>query len=112
MKDKLKPLIKEAKKTTKQNIEQTLITQLKNITAKFGESSKKLDKKIGKEAKKLAKKFAKNIKIDKTLLGKSEEPKTIEAPKVVAQVKATPPSKQRSAAEPAVTKPATKVSAS
>jgi hypothetical protein len=45
MKDKLKPLIKEAKKNAQKAIQLSLVTQLKEITAKFGEGSKKLEKK-------------------------------------------------------------------
>lgn len=75
MKDKLKPLIKEAKKTAQKAIHQQLVASLKDVAAKFSSPSKKLDKKIEKEAKKLAKKMAKNISINKDeLLKDSPEP--------------------------------------
>ncbi|MEB0260311.1 MULTISPECIES: hypothetical protein [unclassified Mucilaginibacter] len=99
MKNKLKPLVKEAKKIAQKSLHQTLVAQLKEATAKFGVASKKLDKKIEKEAKKLAKKFAKDIKIDTTTLVKAEEPKAPEAPKTgkpvaAAKAKTTPAAKK------------------
>jgi len=94
MKNKLKPLAKEAKKTAQKSLHQTLVTQLKEATAKFGVASKNLDKKIAKEAKKLAKKFAKDIKIDIATLVKADD-KTAEVSKTIkpvaaVKVKATP----------------------
>ncbi|MES2063731.1 MAG: hypothetical protein V4456_17525 [Bacteroidota bacterium] len=91
MKDKLKPLIKEAKKNAQKAIQQNLVIQLKEITAKFGEGSKKLEKKIAKEAKKLAKKLAKDIKIEAVLVKTEEKTKVAEAPKV--ELKAVPKAK-------------------
>jgi hypothetical protein len=107
MTDKLKPLIKAAKKTAQKNIQQMLVTQLTDITAKLGVTSKKLDKKIAKESKKLAKKFAKDIKFDKTLLNKTEDkPAIAEAPSNAA------PAKVSQAPIPVVKKPVAKISAS
>jgi len=100
MKDKLKPLIKEAKKNAQKAIEQNLVTQLKEITSKFGEGSKKLEKKIAKEAKKLAKKLAKDIKIEAILVKTEEKLKVAEAPKVDS--KAAP--KAKAAAVPVAKK--------
>ncbi|MES2265651.1 MAG: hypothetical protein V4520_02745 [Bacteroidota bacterium] len=88
MKNKLKPLVKEAKKTAQKSLQQTLIAQLKEATDKFGVASKKLDKKIEKEAKKLAKKFAKDIKIDTATLVKADEPKASDTAKPAAPAKA------------------------
>jgi hypothetical protein len=68
MKDKRKSLVKEAKKTAQKSIQQSLLTQLKEVTAGFGNSSVKLEKQIKKEAKKLSKKFTKFIKIEKAAL--------------------------------------------
>lgn len=87
MKDKLKPLVKEAKKNAQKAIQLSLITQLKEITSKFGEGSKKLEKKIAKEAKKLAKKLAKDIKIEAVLVKTEEKPKVAETPKATPKVK-------------------------
>lgn len=87
MKNKLKPLVKEAKKNAQKAIQLSLITQLKEITSKFGEGSKKLEKKIAKEAKKLAKKLAKDIKIEAVLVKTEEKPKVAEAPKADPKVK-------------------------
>jgi L-fucose isomerase-like protein len=100
MKNKLKPLVKEAKKNAQKAIQQNLVTQLKEITAKFGEGSKKLEKKIAKEAKKLAKKLAKDIKIEAVLVKTEEKPNVAEVPKVAP--KAAP--KVKTAAEPVAKK--------
>jgi hypothetical protein len=88
MKDKLKPLIKEAKKNAQKAIQLSLVTQLKEITAKFGEGSKKLEKRIVKEAKKLAKKLAKDIRVEAVLVKTEEKPKVAEASKVAPKAKA------------------------
>jgi hypothetical protein len=105
MKNKLKPLVKEAKKTAQKAIQLTLVAQLKDITAKFAVGSKKLDKQIQKEAKKLAKKFAKDIKIDTaTLVKVDDQPKAIEAPKAA-------PAKTKTTAEPVVKKTTAKTAA-
>jgi hypothetical protein len=101
MKNKLKPLVKEAKKTSQKAIQLSLVAQLKEITARFGVGSKKLDKQIQKEAKKLAKKFAKDIKVDTAALVKVDEPKALEAPKAA-------PAKTKTVAEPVVKKTAAK----
>lgn len=89
MKDKLKPLVKEAKKNAQKAIQLSLITQLKEITSKFGEGSKKLEKRIAKEAKKLAKKLAKDIKIEAVLVKTEDKPKVAEipTPKVASKAK-------------------------
>lgn len=101
MKDKLKPLIKEAKKTAQRAIHQHLAVQLKEITSKFGEGSKKLDKKIEKEAKKLARKFAKDIKINKEGLLKDNT--VVKAPEAAAPKAEAPakPAPKKVAVKPA-----------
>ncbi|MBB5394639.1 MULTISPECIES: hypothetical protein [unclassified Mucilaginibacter] len=93
MKDKLKPLVKEAKKAAQKAIQLSLVTHLKEITARFGEGSKKLDKQVEKEAKKLSKKFAKHIKVNKgALIGGDDQSKkeaeTVKVPSV--KIKAVP----------------------
>lgn len=87
MKNKLKPLVKEAKKNAQKAIQLSLVTQLKEITAKFGEGSKKLEKRIAKEAKKLAKKLAKDIKVEAILVKTEGKPKVAETPKEAPKAK-------------------------
>ncbi|MDB5126630.1 hypothetical protein [Mucilaginibacter sp.] len=101
MKNKLKPLVKEARKTAQKAIQLSLVAQLKDITARFGVGSKKLDKQIQKEGKKLAKKFAKDIKVNAAALVKVDEPKALETPKAI-------PAKTKTVAEPVVKKTAAK----
>lgn len=62
--NKIKALVKAARKTAKEDIQNGLITYLKESTGKLQATSKKLDKKIEKGAKILAKKIAKELVID------------------------------------------------
>lgn len=67
-KNQLKALVKSARKTTKENIRLSVLTQLKDTTAKLGLTSKKINKEIEKSAKQLAKKLSAEVKIDKDAL--------------------------------------------
>lgn len=67
-KKKLRSLIKSARKTVKNDIQENLINGLKAITLQLGQDSKKLTKDIEKGARQLAKKLAKDIKIDKAAI--------------------------------------------
>jgi hypothetical protein len=70
---KIKALVKAARKTAKEEIQTSLIANLKEVTSKLKHSSKKLDKKIEKGAKILAKKIAKDLIIDGPALQKEKE---------------------------------------
>ena len=98
-KNKLKSLVKAARKTAEKDIHLSLVTSLQDIAGKFGEGSKKLNKDIEKGARRLAKKIATDIKIDKSVFIEVKEETdiaeiaTIEAPILVkkeAKVKAVP----------------------
>ena len=110
MKDKSKPLLKEAKKTAQKDIQQNLVIQLTEITGKLGQVSKKLAKQIAKESRKLAKKLSKEIKFDKAALleidGQAKAANKAEVAKPAASngkaKVVTPPT------EPVVKKPAAK----
>ncbi len=67
-KNDAKTLVKAAKKNAENEIKESLITQLTEVTGKLSQPSKKLDKKIRKGAKQLAKRLAKDLKIDKSAL--------------------------------------------
>jgi hypothetical protein len=67
-KKKLKSLVKSARKTVRNDIKRSLITELTGIAVKLGQDSKKLNKEIEKGSKELAKKLAKDIKIDKAAI--------------------------------------------
>jgi len=96
-KNKLKSLVKAARKTAEKDIHLSLVTSLQEIAGKFGEGSKKLNKDIEKGARRLAKKIATDIKIDKSVFIEVKEEtnvagiETIDAPILVkkeAKVKA------------------------
>jgi len=63
-----KDKIKSAKRTIRDDIKLSLITELKALTGKFGDASIKLDKEINRSAKKLAKKISKEIKIEEPVI--------------------------------------------
>jgi hypothetical protein len=71
--NKIKALVKAARKTAKEEIQTSLIANLKEVTAKLKHGSKKLDKKIEKGAKILAKKIVKDLVIDGPALQKEKE---------------------------------------
>lgn len=71
--NKIKTLVKAARKSAKEEIQTSLITNLKEVTAKLKHGSKKLDKKIEKGAKILAKKIAKDLVIDGPALQKEKD---------------------------------------
>lgn len=113
-KDKLKSLVKAARKTARKDIELRLITELKELAGKLGQDSKKLKKDIEKGSKQLAKKLSRKLKIDKSaILEASNETKAanvLKIPKPAATRK--PRTISSRAAEPAtrkapVVKPAT-----
>ena len=96
-KNKLKSLVKAARKTAEKDIHLSLVTSLQEIAGKFGEGSKKLNKDIEKGARRLAKKIATDIKINKSVFIEVKEEtnvagiETIDAPILVkkeAKVKA------------------------
>jgi poly-D-alanine transfer protein DltD len=92
-KDKLKALVKSARKSTTETIKLTLITQLKETAEKLGIASKKTTKEIEKSAKNLAKKLSAEIKIDKDAIAQAAaETKT--APVGVATPVTEKPAKQ------------------
>lgn len=79
-KSKLKLLVKEARKSAKKDIEQSVITQVKELTATLAPNTKKLEREIVKGAKQLAKKLAKELKFDTTVFAEvTEEVKQPEA---------------------------------
>ena len=86
-KSKLKILIKEARKSAKKSIEQSLIAQLKEETVKLGQTSKRFEREIVKGSKQLAKKLAKEIKIDSSSLASTTEIiKSVKAPEAAEQL--------------------------
>ena len=73
-KDKLKLLVKSARKTASKNIRLSLITELKEVADKLGQNSKKFNKQIEKGSKQLAKQLSKKLSIDKSaILDESKE---------------------------------------
>ncbi|MEJ7780328.1 MAG: hypothetical protein WKF68_12145 [Daejeonella sp.] len=72
-KNKLKTLVKSARKTALKDIKASLITQLSEISARLGQDPEKLSKTIGKGSKKLAKKLIKEFKIKKGVLKAAEK---------------------------------------
>jgi len=100
-KNKLKSLVKSARKSATKDIRLSLIAELNEITGTFGAGSKKLKKDIEQGSKQLAKKISKNIKIDKSAFIKSD--KVAEATEVLegqpVQEVATPKAKAKVAAE-------------
>jgi hypothetical protein len=56
-KNELKSLVKTARKSAKENINTTVLAQLKAAIEKLGLTSKKVNKEIEKSAKRLAKKL-------------------------------------------------------
>jgi len=99
-KNKLKSLVKSARKSATKDIRLSLIADLNEITSTFGGGSKKLKKNIEQGSKQLAKKIAKNIKIDKSAFIKSD--KVAEATEVL---------ESQSAAEVVIPKAKAKVAA-
>ena len=87
-KDKTKALVKTARKAAQENIEVSLVTELKQVTGKLGQESKKLTKEIEKGSKQLAKKLAKELNIAAPA---AEEP--VKTPKVVKTPEAVKPPK-------------------
>lgn len=83
-KNKLKALVKSARKATTQTIKLAVATQLIETAEKLGIASKKATKEIEKSAKQLAKKLSSEIKVDKDALAAAAEIKT------AAVVKETP----------------------
>lgn len=82
-KNKLKKLVKSARKTIKKNIKLSLVAELQSLTGKLNQDSKKLAKEIEKGSKELAKKISKGIKIDKsTLVESSIEAKVPDVTKI------------------------------
>ena len=67
-KKKLKSLVESARKTVRNDIKRSLITELTSIAVKLGQDSKKLNKEIEKGSKELAKKLSKDIRIDKAAI--------------------------------------------
>ena len=59
-----KDKVKSAKRTIREDIKLSLVTELKALTGKFGDASIKLDKEINRSAKKLAKKISKEIRTE------------------------------------------------
>ena len=92
-KSKLKLLVKEARKSAKKNIEQSVITQVKELTATLAPNTKKLEREITKGAKQLAKKLAKELKFDTTVFAEVTEevkqPEVIQAAEQALKAKAT-----------------------
>ncbi|MFD1256868.1 hypothetical protein ACFQ3S_08665 [Mucilaginibacter terrae] len=79
-KSKLKLLVKEARKSAKKDIEQSVIIQVKELTTNLAPNTKSVEKEINKGAKQLAKKVAKVLKFDTTVFAEvSEEVKQPEA---------------------------------
>lgn len=64
MKNNKRELIRTAKKEAKKTVRNSLVAELKKVSATFGTISGKLEKVIEKGSGKLAKKIAKKIKID------------------------------------------------
>ncbi|MBC7914080.1 MAG: hypothetical protein H7Y07_08155 [Pyrinomonadaceae bacterium] len=72
-KDKLKLLIKSARKTARKDIKLSLISELKEVADKLGQDSKKFNKEIEKGSKQLAKKLSKQLKINKSAMEAGNE---------------------------------------
>jgi hypothetical protein len=102
-KSKLKLLVKEARKSAKKSIEQSLIAQLKDETIKLGQTSKRFEREIVKGSKQLAKKLAKELKIDSSAFTDTTE--------IVKDVKAPQAAEPINVVKPAVATPKVKAPA-
>ena len=80
-KNKLKTLVKSARKSTTVAIRASLVAQLKETAEKLGVASKKTTKEIEKSAKNLAKKLAAEVKVDKDALIAAAQAKEVAAAK-------------------------------
>jgi hypothetical protein len=70
-KNKLKALVKSARKNTTETIKAALVATLNEAAQKLGVASKKTTKEIEKSAKNLAKKLSAEVKVDKDALAKA-----------------------------------------
>ena len=95
-KDKLKTLVKSARKTAKEVLRSSIALQLKDATSKLGLTSKKVNKAIEKTAKQLAKKLSSEVTIDKDALAITV-PEPVEVKTAEPQKIAKTPSKKASA---------------
>lgn len=62
-----KDKVKSVRRKIRDDIKLSLVTELKALTGKFGDSTK-LDKQINRSAKKLAKEISKEIKIEEPVV--------------------------------------------
>ena len=84
-KEKVKAIAKMAKKQIRKSFRLSLVSQLKELTNKFGQGSTKMSRLIDKGSDQLAKKLVKKIKIDKSIiLDVINEPEIPNKPKVLA----------------------------
>ena len=92
-KSKLKLLVKEARKSAKKDIEHSVISHIKELTATLAPNTKKLEREITKGAKQLAKKLSKELKFDTTVFAEVTEevrqPEVIQAAQQALQAKKT-----------------------
>lgn len=104
--------VKSTKKTLKDDIKLSLVTELKILAKKFGEVSEKLEKEINQGAKKLAKAIAKEIKTEEPVqsetvpVAKAESVKKAKPANKVAPIKEVAPAEKAAQAKKAVNKTA------
>ncbi len=96
-KSKIKKLVKEVRKSAKNELEEILIKLITDAVSPLGILSKKTTKDINKSAKALSKKLADKIKFEKIEV-KEEEATEIAAP---SQAESNPPRQVRKKTSPA-----------